>query len=72
MANRNALYTPLTLAVLALVIGSSGYQAHARFRVPMIPFLALLAAAPYALPYRLFSRNPSLTASRSSSSRKSG
>ncbi len=72
LRRRDAVAIYCLLAIVFLVLGSSGYQAHARFRVPMIPYLALLAAAPHAPPYRRLSRNPSLIASRSSSSRKSG
>lgn len=72
LRRRDAVAVYCTLALVLLALGSSGYQANARFRVPMVPFLALLAATPHTPPYRLFNRNPSLTASRSSSSRNSG
>ncbi len=43
LRRRDPLAAFCVLAILLLLVGSSGYQAHARFRVPMIPYLTLLA-----------------------------
>lgn len=46
LRRRDAVAAFCLLAIVLLDVGSCGYQANARFRVPMVPFLAVLAAVP--------------------------
>jgi choline-glycine betaine transporter len=70
LRRRDPLAAFCVLAILLLLMGSSGYQAHARFRVPMIPYLALLAtlARPPARGYAAVVPSPRLTPPRTASS----
>ncbi len=62
LRRRDSLAVFCVLAILLLLLGSSGYQAHARFRVPMIPYLALLATlSRWGGPLPLLARGPSLS-----------